>query len=429
MKQTFIKYLSIGVFPHLSDSKKLAIQAATFDGYSTILTMFFYFIYINMIGDKILAYWFLPGMVLMSFGLWLLSKQKYDVGRYLLHMVSLAQIAVMGDAAGVNSGVEFYYFTSLIVPFVTFTQEERKKGLTLSTISCVVLIAQQYIGTGLIFGQLPISHLDKLVSLIICCIFIMGFLAIARWQIYLAVTQIQLQQSELIHASNLKALGEMAGGIAHEINNPLQTLSLQSRALKSSFTDLKSIPPLVSEQLDTVESTITRIAKLVKGLRDLTRDVANDPVGYFLVKEALEDVMSVSSERMKNLGIKLDVVGDTDLAISGHMVQISQVLINLLNNSIDALNGLENKWISIEIVEVNNNVRIIVTDSGPAIPKAIAEKLMMPFFTTKGPGKGTGLGLSISKSIIERNGGKFYLETRAAHTQFVMELPGVTETA
>lgn len=429
MKQTLIKYLSIAVFPHLSDSKKLAIQAATFDGYSTILTMFFYLIYTYSIGDKILAFCFLPGMALMSLGLWLLTKQKYDVGRYLLHVVSLAQIAITGDASGVNSGVEFYYFTSLIVPFVTFTQEERHKGLTLSAISCVVLIAQQYFGAGLVFGQLPVSHIDKIISLFICCLFMMAFLAVARWQIFLAITQIQQQQSELIHASNLKALGEMAGGIAHEINNPLQTLSLQSRALKSSFSDLKSIPPLVSEQLDTVENTISRIAKLVKGLRDLTRDVANDPAGYFFVTEALDDVMSVSSERMKNLGIKLEIKGNTNLAVSGHMIQISQVLINLFNNSIDALLKLDTKWITVEVSEVGSSVFIVVTDSGPGIPKAIADKLMLPFFTTKGPGKGTGLGLSISKSIIERNGGNFYLDTKAAHTRFVIELLGVTETA
>lgn len=429
MKELLVKYLSIAVYPHLPDSKKLAIQVATFDGYSTIITMFFYFVYCSMRGDYALSFCFLPGMLLMSFGLWLLVKQKYDVGRYLLHMTSLGQIAITGDASGVNSGVEFYYFTSLIVPFVTFTQEERKKGLVLSTISCTVLALQQYFGTSLIFDPLPISSIDKILSLVICCIFMMGFFTVARWQIYLAITQIQQQQSDLIHASNLKALGEMAGGIAHEINNPLQALSLQSKALRTSFQDSDNVSPKICEQLNTFEITINRIAKLVKGLRDLTRDVANDPVGYFFMKEALEDVMSVSSERMKNLGIKVDILGDSNVAVSAHMVQVSQVLINLLNNSIDALAPLKEKWIKIEVSEISTGVRMVVTDSGPGIPKEIVDKLMLPFFTTKGPGKGTGLGLSISKSIIERNGGNFYLDTKATHTQFVIELPGVTETA
>lgn len=429
MKEKLVKALSIAVYPHLPDSKKLAIQVATFDGYSTIITMFFYFVYCYFRGDYALSFCFLPGMILMSFGLWLLVKQKYDIGRYLLHMTSLAQIAITGDASGVNSGVEFYYFTSLIVPFVTFTQEERKKGLVLSTISCTVLALQQYFGTSLIFDPLPISSIDKILSLVICCIFMMGFFTVARWQIYLAISQIQQQQSDLIHASNLKALGEMAGGIAHEINNPLQALSLQSKALRTSFQDSDNVSPKICEQLNTFEMTINRIAKLVKGLRDLTRDVANDPVGYFFVKEALEDVMSVSSERMKNLGIKVDILGDSNVGVSGHMVQVSQVLINLLNNSIDALAPLKEKWITIEVSEIPSGVRMIVTDSGPGIPKAIADKLMLPFFTTKGPGKGTGLGLSISKSIIERNGGRFYLDAKAAHTKFVIELPGVTETA
>lgn len=429
MKELFIKILSIGVEPQMDENKKNVIQVATFDGIGTMITMLVYLVFTFFNFTPFLSLLFGFGVLLMCFGLWLMHGKHHDAARAVLHLTALAQIFITADTMGPSSGYEFYYFTSVTIPFITFTVEEQKKGFILTGIALAVLITQQILGPGLFFDYMPASDHDRLFALVVVMVFMIAVLSVSRWQMDITQKQIRLQQGELIHTSNLKALGEMAGGIAHEINNPLQTLSLQSRALRSSFTDMKSLPPVVTEQLDTVESTITKIAKLVKGLRDLTRDVANDPVGYFFIKEALDDVMSVSSEKVKNLGITMEVRGDTDLAVHGHMVQVSQVLINLLNNSIDALANLESKWIVIDVKEIRTGVCLEITDSGPGIPKAIAEKLMLPFFTTKPPGKGTGLGLSISKSIIERNGGRFFLDTKAAHTKFVIELPGVTETA
>lgn len=414
----------------MDENKKLVIQVATFDGIFTMFTMTFFMVYVfSMKTSPTMAICFGIGLLIMGFGLWLLSKQKYDFGRAVLHLTALSQIYISADMTGENSGYEFFYFTSVTVPFVTFTVDEQKKGFLLTAIAIIVIVVQQIVGTGIFFEHLPVNKMDKILSVVSVMIFMTAIMWVARWQMDLIQKSIRQQQGELIHASNLKALGEMAGGIAHEINNPLQTLSLQSKTLKTSFGGLESVPSDVAEQLEKVDNTIYRIAKLIKGLRDLTRDVSNDPMGYFLVKELLEDVMNVSSERLKNLGIKLNVEGDTELAVNGHVVQISQVLINLLNNSIDAVGPLDKKWITIQIKEISKGVRVEVTDSGPGIPKAIAEKLMLPFFTTKGPGKGTGLGLSISKSIIERNGGRFFLDTKAAHTKFVIELPGVTEIA
>ncbi len=428
MKNFLIKTLSIGVYPQLAEHKKLAIQAATFDGMATIITMFFYLIYTFQRGDLLISACFVPGISIMCFGLWLLCKHHYDSARYILHLTALAQIFVTADAAGGKAGYEFYYFTSLIVPFVTFTIEEQKKGLMLTSLSCVVMLIQQLIGTGLIFEPLPVSEMDKFVSLVVVTLFMIAFLMVAKWQINISQKLINQQQGELIHSTNLKALGEMAGGIAHEINNPLQALSLQSKALKSSIAELRDLPPAVSEQLETVDATIYRIAKLIKGLKHLSRDDSNDPAGYFVMKEVIEDVLSVSSERIKNLGIQLKISGDTNLAVNGHIVQVSQVLINLLNNSIDALKEIDEKWITIHLWEKENRVLITVTDSGKGIPNDKAHKLMLPFFTTKEPGQGTGLGLSISKSIVEKSGGNLYLDTRSPNTCFVIELPGLPDS-
>jgi C4-dicarboxylate-specific signal transduction histidine kinase len=94
----------------------------------------------------------------------------------------------------------------------------------------------------------------------------------------------------------------------------------------------------------------------------------------------------------------------------------------LLNNSLDALESSEVKWIEINVKDSNDKICIIVSDSGKKIEEKIANKIMEPFFTTKEVGKGAGLGLSISQGIIETHGGHFYLDQSALHTSFVIEI-------
>ena len=104
-------------------------------------------------------------------------------------------------------------------------------------------------------------------------------------------------------------------------------------------------------------------------------------------------------------------------------MQISQVLLNLFNNSFDAIENSDTKWIKHEVVYLENFARLEISDSGSGIQKALADKIMQPFFTTKPIGKGTGLGLSISRSIIEEHGGKFFLDETCPNTKFIIELP------
>jgi C4-dicarboxylate-specific signal transduction histidine kinase len=133
--------------------------------------------------------------------------------------------------------------------------------------------------------------------------------------------------------------------------------------------------------------------------------------------------MNISSDRIDRKGVTLTIKGSSDQMLSGHLVQMSQVLINLLNNSIDAIKESAEKWVELEVRETINSVQIMVTDSGNGIAPEIAEKIMMPFYTTKGPQAGTGLGHSISQSIVEKHGGILYYDRSYPNTRFVIELP------
>ena len=116
------------------------------------------------------------------------------------------------------------------------------------------------------------------------------------------------------------------------------------------------------------------------------------------------------------------------MIINCRSVEISQVLMNLLNNSRDALTMKDSKdpddrWINIVVTDQGENVEINVMDNGNGIPHDVAEKIMQPFFTTKELGKGTGLGLSISRNIIESHKGRFFLDSNSQYTKFTIILP------
>ncbi len=237
------------------------------------------------------------------------------------------------------------------------------------------------------------------------------------------ITTTRAAEMALLQASKMASLGEMAGGVAHEINNPLAII--QGRAF-NLLQCLKQDPSNVAKLTDFAQSIVTtteRIAKIVRGLRSFARDGEKDPRQPERLLRLLSDTLELCRERIRNHGIELRLEPVPEVAFKCRGTQISQVIVNLLNNAHDAVRGTEGAWISLGASVRENRLDITVTDSGPGIPAAIRDQLMEPFFTTKQAGLGTGLGLSISRRIAEDHGGRLYLDTAAAHTSFVLSLP------
>jgi PAS domain S-box-containing protein len=232
------------------------------------------------------------------------------------------------------------------------------------------------------------------------------------------------QQMQMISASRMSALGVMASGIAHEINNPLAVISMAAEQLAGHAAG-GTCPPEVLERLaPMLGRNVDRIERIVRGLRNLSREGARDPFARTRFGALVEDALELCRTRFMTHGIHLTVAATSDsLAVECRVTQISQVLLNLLNNAHDALDGQEEKWIRIEIEDEGDTVALAVCDSGPGVPDDLRERIMEPFFTTKEVGRGTGLGLSISKSIIEDHGGALLLDTTADCTRFVARLP------
>jgi C4-dicarboxylate-specific signal transduction histidine kinase len=238
-----------------------------------------------------------------------------------------------------------------------------------------------------------------------------------------SLQQLHETQSLLLQASKMSALGEMAGGIAHEINTPLGTIGLMVSQLKGLIEQGCLDQDEIGGLLNIIDSTTHRIATIVSGLRSFSRQDSSDPFQNVSVKQVLDDTLILCLERMKNHGVDIQINSiPANLCIDCRATQISQVLLNLLNNAFDAVENLPEKWIKIEIADRSEQIEIAVSDSGPGIRPQIAEKIFQPFFTTKEIGKGTGLGLSISQGILKGHKGKLTVGG-GKNTQFIIQLP------
>ena len=239
-------------------------------------------------------------------------------------------------------------------------------------------------------------------------------------------------QMHLANAAKLSAVGEMAGGIAHEINNPLAIISTKCAYLKKLLKKEMLDMVLINKTLQEIDNTVERITKIILGLKTVARDSSEEQFMPTKIRDIMEDAIHLCAEKMKNNGV--DFIYDLenefyDQIILCKRVQISQVFLNLLSNAFDATEDLPERWVKIECHKHNDIYEFRIMDSGKGVSKEVKEKMFQPFFTTKPVGKGTGLGLSLSMSIIKEHGGHFYIDNDSQFTCFVITLPvGLRQT-
>ena len=236
--------------------------------------------------------------------------------------------------------------------------------------------------------------------------------------------QLTEAQGMLVNTAKMAALGEMAGGIAHEINTPLGTIQLVSEQLTDLISDEKLDKAAMADSVQIIIRTVQRIGAIVRGLKTFSRDGTKDALNLFPLSQIVTDATALCGEKIKYNCIKLEIDPIPDgVTAYCRPVQISQVLLNLINNSCDAIATLPEKWIRISVSAVDGSVLLTVTDSGKGISESVRAKIFQPFFTTKEIGKGTGLGLSISKGIIEAHRGSLGIDAASPNTRFVIKIP------
>lgn len=236
--------------------------------------------------------------------------------------------------------------------------------------------------------------------------------------------ELEMHQKTVAQSHKMAALGHMAAGIAHEVNNPLAII--QGKAEMLSY--LASKGPVeqakIEETSKVIQATVGRIVKIIRGLRVFSRSGEQDPRVLAKVSEIVDDTLEFCREKFRHKNIEVRVPKfSEDLALMCRPQQIEQVLLNLLNNSYDHILDLSERWVKVEVVDLGDQIEFSVTDSGQGLEGSAKDRIFEPFFTTKEIGKGVGLGLSISQGLIEEHGGIIRVDPYSRNTRFVFQIP------
>ena len=241
-------------------------------------------------------------------------------------------------------------------------------------------------------------------------------------EIELSKKHLEEESIKTFHASRLSSLGEMAGGVAHEINNPLTIIQGMTKSILTHdnlITDENTRNKLLK-----ITSASDRIAKIVKGMKIISSK--NDQIEHEIVKvsKVLEISIDLYEEKFKNEDIKFHLENPDDPEILCNPLQISQILINLVSNALDALQNIEGERFLKILIQKNrnNSVDIRVINSGPLLENGVSAKIFEPFFSTKSFGKGTGLGLSISSTLAHSNHGDLSYENYKGQVCFKLHI-------
>ncbi len=232
------------------------------------------------------------------------------------------------------------------------------------------------------------------------------------------------QEAQLISRAKTIAVGDLASGVAHEINNPLTVIVGKAAELKRLADSASLNANTVIEIADKIQTTSIRISKIITSLKSLSSPNKSIALQKTPFAKIFHDLADICSERFRANEVTLDIPEfPANLWSEMNPTLISQLLLNLINNAFDAVQEQSRKWVRVEYLADEASVFIYVTDSGPGIPIKNRGRIFDPFFTTKGPGKGTGLGLSLASSIAAHHNGTIRLDNLYVFTRFVIQLP------
>jgi C4-dicarboxylate-specific signal transduction histidine kinase len=256
-------------------------------------------------------------------------------------------------------------------------------------------------------------------------IHIMGDLRETTAEIQRREQELRDKQEQLVQAGKMATLGELTTGVAHELNNPLNNIGLFVGNVIDHVRLRRIDEERILHDLEKVMGQVKKATEIISHLRTFGRAA---PVSIEMVsmREVIERSLSLMREqlRLRQIDVRVGPFQGPDPVVIGNSIQLEQVVINLLTNARDALEGAARKVVWIECSVVATTVVLVVRDTGPGIPDGLEQRIFDPFFTTKEVGSGTGLGLSITYAILEDHGGTIAVENLPGEgASFRVELP------
>ncbi len=223
--------------------------------------------------------------------------------------------------------------------------------------------------------------------------------------------ELRKTQADLIQAGKLAGLGQMSAALSHEFNQPLA--AAKTYADSAALLIDRGRTEEARDNLSRISGLVDRMASISRHLRNFARK-PNEKLGPIGLDAVVDDTLEIVAARLKAADATLDVdLGRHPPAVFAGPVRLQQVLVNIITNAADAVEGQRNRTIELKARRKGGRVVLTVHDHGPGVPASIAERIFDPFFTTKGVGKGLGLGLSISYNIVKDFGGSLSVSNHA----------------
>jgi len=235
----------------------------------------------------------------------------------------------------------------------------------------------------------------------------------------------QKLEQELLLAGRLAAVGELAAGVAHELNNPLAAI----QGFAQLFTSRNDLDETMKNDLGIVYREAQRAAKITGNLLSFAR--RHEPEKHLIsINEVIEKTLELRAHQMKvnNIELVVDFAADLPKTMADFF-QMQQVFVNIINNAEQAMIEAHGKGrLVVKTQKVGDMIQIRFADDGPGISEENLKRIFDPFFTTKEVGKGTGLGLSICYGLVEAHGGRIYARSKLGEgATFVVEIPIISE--
>jgi signal transduction histidine kinase len=240
----------------------------------------------------------------------------------------------------------------------------------------------------------------------------------------LEVRRIQLESriAASFQQNKLHALGEMAAGIAHEINNPLAILVGRTEQLRDVMSREGPIGTKQESILQSIEKTLFRIQEAVVDLELIASSPTHEDIRKIALSRLLKRLNKVVANRYQTEEIGFEPEIESDVEIEGREVELSQALLYLLENASEAAQKNDVKWVRIELTKTgDSHCTISIVDSGHGIDVSLRDKLFQPLFSTKDEGR--GMGLSLAKSVIEKHHGQLIFDFSHDNTTVKIHLP------
>lgn len=237
--------------------------------------------------------------------------------------------------------------------------------------------------------------------------------------------QLELTKIGLIEAEKMVTLGEMASGLAHELNNPMAIISGRVQVILSKVKNDGIDVKFLKENLAKILDTINRVKRIVFSLKAISKNQTDETdVKDYTTNEVLDPLMALNHYRLFFHGIELIIENEyPSIIVRCSLSDLAQVVLHLLKNSVDEIKEKPDRWMKIELHKREHFIQVFFIDCGNGIPKDIADRIFDPYFSTKHQQAGTGVGLAAARDMMRKQGGDLFYKADHPNTCFVIELP------